>query len=62
MNLEEDVGWNWFKNRVVRKVDNSHFTSFWRDKWVGNAPFVMHSLTFSLFLLKKRLWWGTFGP
>jgi len=47
---------------MVRKVGNGHFTSFWRDKWVGNAPFVMQSLAFSLFLLKKRLWWWTFGP
>lgn len=38
MNLEEDVGRNWFKNGVVRKVGNDHFTSFWRDKWVENAP------------------------
>jgi len=38
MNLEEDVGRNWFKNGTVRKVGNDHFTRFGGTKWVENAP------------------------
>ena len=38
MGLEVGIGINWFKEGVMRKVWNGGKTSFWLDKWVGNAP------------------------
>jgi len=38
MSLEEGHGDNWFTNRLRRKIGNGNNTSFWKDRWVGEAP------------------------
>jgi hypothetical protein len=29
---------NWFSQNVLKKVGNGALTSFWKDKWIGDAP------------------------
>lgn len=38
MNLEDGMRELWFSNRVRRKVSNGGTTSFWMDRWIGEAP------------------------
>lgn len=52
---------NWFNREVVRNVGNGESTRFWLDIWVGNEALCLAYPRFSLFLVKKMLWWGKFG-
>lgn len=38
MTLEVGEGGFWFTNRVWRKLGDGSNTSFWKDRWVGEAP------------------------
>jgi len=38
MTLEDGVGENWFSNRVMRRIVDRRYTSFWEDMWIGEEP------------------------
>ena len=41
VNLEEEVGNNWFNSEVIRKVGNGGGTSFWKVPWREGTPFCL---------------------
>jgi len=52
MSIEGAVGWNWFKNGVVRIIGDGDWSSFWKDIWVGTISF--HNMFPRLFSMSAQ--------
>jgi hypothetical protein len=60
VDILEQVGSHWFKQRVMRKVRNRDSTRFLKNSWVGTLPLYVLFLVYTpsqIFFFKKKRGW-----